>query len=189
MKTIKTPLICITVILVAVLLIVASCGYQGAAAEEQLTNEDFIRLHVVANSDSDKDQALKLKVRDHIIDYVNDEMVREAVRKSDGTEGYVGYSIEESRAFITDNLDEIVDVAEKVISEEGYDYDVNAEFGVSWIPQKTYGSVIFPAGNYEALKILIGEASGRNWWCVLYPPLCLIDTSDAYKMMKLRGIS
>ncbi len=181
MNKMKIPAAYAAAVAVIILVIVAACSYQGVEADDQLSNQDFIRLHVVANSDTEGDQALKLKVRDKVIEFVNEELVREAVERDDGKEGMVGFSVEESRQFITANLDDIVDVAQQVVAEEGYEYNVTAEFGVSWIPQKSYGSVIFPAGNYEALKIMIGEASGRNWWCVIYPPLCLIDTGEDYK--------
>ena len=181
MKKMKIPAACAAAVAVIILVIVAACSYQGVEAEDQLSNQDFIRLHVVANSDTEEDQNLNLKVRDKVIEFVNEELVREAVDRDDGQEGMVGFSVEESRQFITANIDDIVDVAQQVVTEEGYDYDVTAEFGVSWVPQKSYGSVIFPAGNYEALKIMIGAASGRNWWCVIYPPLCLIDTGETYE--------
>lgn len=145
-------------------------------SDEVFTNEDFIRFHVIANSDSDEDQALKLKVRDRLVKTIDDGLVREAVAKSDGSEGESGLSIGESRDYILENLDKIEAEAYQVIEEEGFDYPVTAEMCVCWIPEKTYGSVTFPAGNYEALRIMIGEAEGQNWWCVLYPPLCLIDS-------------
>ncbi len=144
---------------------------------ELLSNEDFIRFHVVANSDSEEDQALKLKVRDKLIEKINNDLVRLAVAEADANDEKASLNIEESRVYIKENLDDIEEAAKEIVREEGYDYDVRTEFGVSWIPEKTYGSVTFPAGNYEALKILIGEAEGHNWWCVLYPPLCLIDSS------------
>lgn len=142
-----------------------------------LSNEDFIRLHVVANSDSEQDQALKLKVRDRLLEEINNDLARQAVVGAAAGEEKVSLDIDESRVYIRENLDDIQSAAEQIVRDEGYDYSVRAEFCVSWIPEKTYGSVTFPAGNYEALKILIGNAAGQNWWCVLYPPLCLIDSS------------
>lgn len=175
MKKTRLAVICAAISVIAVFCGTAVIHY---SADDQLTNEDFIRLHVVASSDSQEDQALKLKVRDRVIEYVDDSLVREAVRKADMDEDGIEFGIEDSRAFIIDNLDEIAEVAQDVIAEEGFDVPVSAEYGVSWIPRKAYGDVVFPAGNYEALKILIGEARGQNWWCVLYPPLCLIDTGE-----------
>ena len=158
----------------------APCGIPPAPDKQGagLSNEDFIRFHVLANSGSEEDQAIKLKVRDEVISYLDEALVKEAVQKSEGTGGTIDIGIGETRRYISDHLSEIVDMAESVIAAEGCSYDVKAEFGVSWIPEKRYGSVIFPAGNYETLKLLIGEAEGHNWWCVLYPPLCLIDTES-----------
>ncbi len=151
-------------------------------SNEVLSNEDFIRFHVIANSDSEADQELKLKVRDRLVEFINDGLVRRAVEKSDGSESRLGLDIEESGDYIIENIEAIEAEAEKIVEEEGFDYSVKAELGVCWIPEKTYGSVTFPAGNYEALRILIGEAAGQNWWCVLYPPLCLIDSEhNAYE--------
>jgi stage II sporulation protein R len=90
------------------------------------------------------------------------------------SETRVSLDLEQSRKYIQENLTEIEKTAARVIHDNGYDYPVKAELGVKWIPQKNYGNVIFPSGNYEALNITIGEGEGQNWWCVLFPPLCLI---------------
>ena len=95
-------------------------------------------------------------------------------RPAESSQARVSLDLEQSRKYIQENLTEIEDTAERIIRENGYDYSVKAELGVKWIPQKTYGNVIFPSGNYEALNITIGEGKGQNWWCVLFPPLCLI---------------
>lgn len=126
--------------------------------------EGIIRLHVIANSNSDFDQNLKLKVRDEIISLVGD--------LSDKN------SISESRKWIESQLDDIERKAEEVIRENGCNYRASAELGVRWIPEKTYGDMYFPAGNYEALTIVLGEGEGENWWCVLFPPLCLITEEE-----------
>lgn len=162
-----------------------------ASSQSKLSNEDFIRFHVIANSDSTEDQALKLRVRDGVLAKINSELVAEAMAQElddfqtsgsevmngpavERKEARVSLDLEQSRKYIQDNLAEIEDTAELIIKENGYEYPVKAELGVSWIPQKTYGDVIFPSGNYEALNITIGEGKGQNWWCVLFPPLCLI---------------
>lgn len=126
--------------------------------------EGIIRLHVIANSNSDFDQNLKLKVRDEIISLVGD--------LSDKN------SISESRKWVESQLDDIERKAEEVIRENGCNYRASAELGVRWIPEKTYGDMYFPAGNYEALTIVLGEGEGENWWCVLFPPLCLITEEE-----------
>ena len=161
-----------------------------ADSQSKLSNEDFIRFHVIANSDTDEDQKLKLKVRDGVLAKINNELVKEAmaqeltefeasgaavtVNAEEGSRTKVSLDLEQSRKYISENLKGIEETAERIIQENGYDYTVKAELGVRWIPQKSYGNVIFPSGNYEALNITIGEGKGHNWWCVLFPPLCLI---------------
>jgi stage II sporulation protein R len=169
-------------VLAVIALIFTAALFTGMAYRYNtvLTNEDFIRFHVIANSDSEEDQELKLKVRDRLIEEINEGLIRKAVISADVSDEKASLDIDASREYITENISEIESAAQEIIAEEGYDYTVKAEFGVSWIPEKTYGSVTFPAGNYEALRILIGEAKGKNWWCVLYPPLCLIDSDETY---------
>lgn len=144
------------------------------SSQSKLSNEDFIRFHVIANSDSEEDQQLKLKVRDAVLAKINSELVREAMAQELTSQTRVSLDLEQSRKYIQENLPEIEKTAEKVVRENGYEYPVKAVLGVRWIPQKSYGNVIFPSGNYEALNITIGEGDGQNWWCVLFPPLCLI---------------
>lgn len=161
------------------------------SSQSKLSNEDFIRFHVIANSDSEEDQQLKLKVRDAVLAKINSELVEEAMAQDlvefqtsgtavmsrteeESSQTRVSLDLEQSRKYIQENLTEIEETAERVIRENGYEYSVKAELGVKWIPQKSYGNVIFPSGNYEALNITIGKGKGQNWWCVLFPPLCLI---------------
>ncbi len=128
-------------------------------------HEGIIRLHVIANSDSADDQKLKLKVRDAVIAYMDDHDELSTVS--------------ETRRHIKGNLDTLEAIAGGVIAAEGYDYDATANLGVRYIPEKTYGDMTFPAGNYEALNITIGDGEGENWWCVVFPPLCLLDEGTA----------
>ncbi|MBR0599235.1 stage II sporulation protein R [Sinanaerobacter chloroacetimidivorans] len=165
------------------------------SSQNNLSNDDFIRFHVIANSDSEEDQQLKLIVRDGILAKINNELVQETmaqhladyqsggavvVSKSneEQTESTISLDLESSRKYIRDHLKEIEAAAEEIIIDQGYDYSVKAELGVKWIPQKTYGDIIFPSGNYEALNITIGNGEGKNWWCVLFPPLCLIGVES-----------
>lgn len=127
--------------------------------------EKLIRFHVIANSDSDEDQKLKLKVRDEIIAYL-DPMLDKSK------------SIEQSEQIINENKDKIVEISSKVIKENGYKYDVKAELGYSNFPTKQYSNIVLPAGNYKALKVVIGEGKGKNWWCVMFPPLCFVDIDN-----------
>jgi len=127
-------------------------------SQSKLSNDDFIRFHVIANSDSTEDQELKLKVRDGVLAKINNELVEETMASHDQQDGSTAsLDLESSRQYIKDNISVIEDTAEQIIQENGYDYTVKAELGVKWIPQKTYGEVIFPSGNYEALNITIGK--------------------------------
>lgn len=155
-----------------------------------LSNEDFIRFHVIANSDTEEDQSLKLIVRDRVLESINRDLVDYTVREATGeelqevsTEAAMKVTLdkEDVEEYIGNHLKDIEEKAEQIIAEEGYAYTASAELGVRWIPRKTYGNVTFPAGNYEALNIVIGEGKGQNWWCVLFPPLCLIGAEDPAK--------
>lgn len=133
--------------------------------QEDLAKEVF-RFHVLANSDSDKDQELKMQVKEAVITYMKEE-----IPESD--------SVETTKEWAKGHLSAIVNLAEAVIREEGYAYAVMAEVTTCDFPDKTYGDITFPAGSYEALRIEIGEAKGQNWWCVLYPNLCFVDAVHA----------
>ena len=122
--------------------------------------DSVLRLHVVANSDSEEDQALKLSVRDKVIAVVN-----EIAADSD--------SLEQAEAAVTENLQKIADAAHEEIAACGYEYGVEVTLGKEDYPQKTYASLCFPSGEYLSLQVKIGSAAGQNWWCVLFPPLCL----------------
>lgn len=127
-------------------------------------SDNFFRLHILANSDSEEDQALKLKVRDNIISYMN-------------TLSYSGLTKNEAINLTNSHLVSFQEIAEKTIAGEGYNYPVKLEIGNFYFPTKEYGNVSLPAGYYDALKIEIGEAKGKNWWCSLFPPLCFVDIS------------
>lgn len=141
---------------------------QWPADEEGMINEyeGIIRFHVIANSDSDEDQELKFKVRNRVLAKVQNAL--------EGSQGAA-----ETRKYIEENLEEIEACALQCVRAEGYDYDVKARIGVTAIPAKEYDDVYFPAGSYEALTITIGEGKGQNWWCVVFPPLCLVDARES----------
>ena len=129
--------------------------------EDALAN-GVIRLHIRANSNSEEDQALKLKVRDRLLSESKKMM------KND-------MSIDEVRSYARENLADIRAIAVDEIRKNGYDYDVNVNYGKSEFPVKTYGDMTLPAGTYEALVVEIGASEGENWWCVMFPPLCFVD--------------
>ena len=129
-------------------------------------NEDLIRLHVLANSDSVDDQKLKLKVRDAIIDYLAPYL--EHVTTKDA-----------AKKIVIEHKDKIIAVGKQVVAMNGADYPVDVQIGMFDFPIKSYGSLVLPAGRYEAVRVLVGSAEGSNWWCVLFPPLCFVDITNA----------
>ena len=132
---------------------------QGIAGE-------IFRLHVIANSDTQKDQELKLEVKNQVVDFL-EETVGET------------HSAEETKEAVLTHLAQIEEEARDTVEEKGYDYPVQAMVEKTYFPEKTYGDCTFPAGEYEALIIRIGDAKGKNWWCVLYPSLCFLDDTYA----------
>ena len=138
-----------------------SLAYSMQKTENALSS-GVIRLHVRANSDTDADQSLKLKVRDRIIDECS------YLFKNNK-------KIENARDEILKNSDKIEKIARDEILKNGYNYPVKINFGKSDFPVKVYKNITLPAGTYEALTVEIGNAEGQNWWCVLFPPLCFVD--------------
>lgn len=127
--------------------------------------DSVIRLHVLANSDSDEDQALKLKVRD-------DVLARTEALLSGAT------TREEAREILEGNLDTLESVAEQTLAREGAPNTVSVTLGEEAYPRRTYEHAALPAGEYLSLRVMIGEAEGENWWCVLFPPMCLSAASS-----------
>ena len=152
---------------IALLLGVAVCLLSGAKAlhtQVELADK-VVRLHVLANSDSEEDQALKLQVRDAVLDRAEDLLAQTSSRA-------------EAEGKLRGQLLEFERLAEAVVREAGYDYEVTAELTDTEFPTREYEGFTLPAGEYLALRILIGEAAGRNWWCVVFPPLCTAATAD-----------
>lgn len=137
----------------------------GAANGNRLKDASLIRFHVIANSDSVCDQAVKLKVRDAVLDQINDALSKAA-------------SKEEAAAILNAKNDALMETANAVLAAEGFSYRAEAKLETSLFPTKTYGNLTLPAGKYNAYRIILGEGKGKNWWCVLYPPLCFVDITD-----------
>lgn len=137
---------------------------QDSAGIAQGIATEIIRFHVRANSDSEADQQLKLQVKDRVVTYM-EPLLRES------------QDIEQSRQILEEQTENIRTLALDTLREAGSDYDVAVYFENSYFPMKSYGDVTFPPGEYEAFRIDIGAHDGKNWWCVLYPPLCFVDTS------------
>ncbi|MCD7762660.1 MAG: stage II sporulation protein R [Lachnospiraceae bacterium] len=130
--------------------------------------EEVLRFHVLANSDSEEDQKVKIQVRDAVLEWMEEELTQE---EQTGRE--------EAAEFVSENLTQIEEIANAVLEGQGMSYRASAELTQSWFPDRTYGDCTFPAGWYEALRIRLGEAKGQNWWCVLYPALCFSDCLHA----------
>ena len=125
----------------------------------------MIRLHVIANSDSAEDQALKLEVRDRVLDFTTTVLQRSA-------------DMEDAQLRLREELTRIESIAQQEISAQGYDYQVTAQLASTEFPLKEYDGFSLPAGEYMALRLVIGEGEGQNWWCVVYPPLCTAAATD-----------
>lgn len=132
----------------------------GFAKECGNIRQDILRLHVIANSDSDSDQQLKLKVRDAVL--------KEGKNIFDGS-----VNVENATEKIGKEKEKLISAAEKTVKENGFDYKVDVYVTNEFFPTRSYGKLTIPAGRYEAVKVTIGQAEGHNWWCVMFPPLCL----------------
>ncbi|MCY9074994.1 stage II sporulation protein R, partial [Bacillus inaquosorum] len=164
----KTVIICIYIFL---LLSGALVGLAKEETAQQSENQpvvipdEAIRLRILANSDSNQDQQLKRHIRD-------------AVNKEITTWVEDITSIEEARRVIRSKLPEIKDIAKETMEEEGANQSISVDFDKISFPTKLYGNMVYPAGEYEAILITLGNGDGANWWCVLFPPLCFLDFSN-----------
>lgn len=152
----------VLIILFSIYVFIYAFSYVNAVSAN-ISNSVF-RLHVIANSDSAEDQNLKYLVRDALIDYMN------SVSKNSNSK-------DEALSIAYQHKSDFYKIAKKVINDNGYDYNVNISIGNFAFPTKNYGDISLPAGYYDALKVEIGNASGQNWWCVMFPPLCFVDIS------------
>ena len=128
--------------------------------------DSLIRFHVIANSDNEEDQNLKIKVKNKVIDYLYPYL-------------NASQSLDQSRQIIKDRMEDVKKLAEEVIKDNNYEYSIQIELSRENFPDKSYGNITLPQGNYEAFRIIIGDGQGRNWWCVMFPPLCFVDESKA----------
>ena len=138
--------------------------------------QKMIRLHVIANSDSDADQALKLEVRDRVLDFTTTVLQRSA-------------DMEDAQVRLREELTRIEDIAQREIAAQGYDYPVTAQLASTEFPLKEYDGFSLPAGEYMALRLVIGEGEGQNWWCVVSPPLCTAAATDMHRTAVAAGLT
>lgn len=134
-------------------------------AECSQISDEVFRLHILANSDSDEDQSLKLKVRDRVLEYTEDLFDRAQTK-------------EEAESLISDNLQSIADTAYDEVLRNGYDYTVSAEITNMYFTTRYYENYTLPSGMYDALRITIGKGEGHNWWCVMYPSICISSVEE-----------
>lgn len=158
--------ICVLIGMILSFLITGGMIHAKESHMQQDLSEEVFRFHVLANSDSDEDQALKMQVKEAVIAYMKQE-----IPSSDG--------VEMTKVWAKEHIQEIANLSKQVVKQEGYDYAVKARVTRCDFPEKSYGDITFPAGEYEALRIEIGEGKGQNWWCVLYPNLCFTDAVHA----------
>lgn len=157
LKTWELALMC------GVLIAVIAGSWLGR--EQKELADSVIRFHVIANSDSEADQALKLAVRDRVLARAEEIYPENA-------------TLEEAQAALEGHLNLLAAAGREVVEEQGYDYPVSAALEDCWFPTKEYEGFALPAGNYTALRVVIGEGRGQNWWCVAFPPLCLGAASE-----------
>ncbi len=150
-------------LLTGILISTAVVGYSKDLSEELA--DGIVRLHIVAQSNSEKDQRVKLKIRDAVL---------KEIGKS------------ESKDDIVKKLPLIEEIANNILKDEVFDYKARAEMGKFHFPTKYYDNFALPEGEYEAVRIKLGKAEGENWWCVLFPPLCMVDsaTMESEELLK-----
>lgn len=161
MKRYRKTLICAGGAILFAMILTIAFTIRKDRMVSRLSKEVF-RFHVLANSDSEEDQSLKMQVKEAVISYIHAEL-------PDAT------SVDETKTWVSRHLPEITSEAQQVVNDEAYAYVVQTRLVRDSFPEKTYGDVTLPAGVYDALRIEIGKAKGRNWWCVLYPSLCFTD--------------
>lgn len=138
--------------------------------------DKIIRLHVIANSDSEEDQALKLKVRDAALECID---------------GFIsdGATLSQSKEILEANEKTLSEACSRVIEENGAEYDIKIAYGTETYPERCYEDVTLPAGDYYSVRIVIGEGKGQNWWCVLFPPLCIGAAKDHGQKLVSAGLT
>lgn len=163
---------------IVLMMLLAAFLASGALAlqTEQELSDKVVRLHILANSDSEEDQALKLKVRDQLLAYVEPILEGAADRR-------------EAEALLRGQLLELERIAGEEIRANGYSYTVDVRLEDTMFPTREYEGFTLPAGEYLALRVLIGEGAGRNWWCVVFPPLCAAAAEEVPETALAAGLS
>lgn len=171
MKTRINTVLFEAALLIGILAAVFAQSVCVSAENRNEISEDVFRLHILANSDSDEDQSLKLKVRN-------------AVLEESGTLFSGNMTAEQAANEAREHLDDFQRIAEQVIKENGYAYDVVCEVTEMDFDSRVYGTATLPEGKYNALRICIGKAEGHNWWCVMFPKLCLPAVTNTDEVLE-----
>lgn len=166
MKKIKAITKVDIALLIGIILTILISSVCSAEESQKGISEKVVRLHILANSDTEEDQALKLKVRDEIL-FEAENIFTD------------GESQLEAEQIIVDNIETIKAIAQRVITENGYSYSVDCQLTHMYFDEKVYDSLTLPAGDYDALRIEIGNADGHNWWCVMYPAYCVAPSIES----------
>ncbi len=166
-----TALLICTALVVAAFLVFA----EGLKNDSEIYGKT-LRFHVLANSDSETDQKMKLAVKDAVILHISDGL-NQCTTKA------------EAERFILENQEEIEATARDTVAQYGADYTVNLALTKEYYPRRTYGEVTLPAGEYDSVRILIGEAEGQNWWCVLFPQVCTDTATPAEERLSQAGFT
>lgn len=153
---------------ISLVLSIAITAYSDGIQED--LQDNLIRLHIIANSDSADDQNIKLMVRDAVLEETGKKME---------TQG---------RAEIIKNLDEIEKTANRILAENGFEYTADAVYGKFAFPKKEYGGMTLPSGEYYGVRVILGNGAGHNWWCVMYPPLCVAEEGSVFADDKARTL-
>lgn len=146
--------------------LIAGIIWYGKVQERKVQEgiaDKVLRFHVLANSNKEEDQNLKVAVRDAVGAYLG-PFLQEAD------------SLEDTKITVSEQMDEVLEICQKTIREQGFAYEVTGQLVTTYFPEKSYGVYTFPEGEYEALQIAIGSGEGDNWWCVLYPNMCFRGT-------------
>ena len=159
--------------LFCILLVGLCCWLDG---EQSQLADKMLRLHVLANSDSQEDQALKLQVRDRVLTVVEPWLNEQP-------------NVRDVEKILMEKGSDLQREAEAVVKEAGYSYPVAVTVENVWFPTRQYDGFSLPAGKYDSLRVVIGEGGGQNWWCVVFPPLCLASTAEMTETAKEVGLT
>ena len=174
----KNDIICALCFFTVFLYVISGAFYVNG--QDKTVLDKVVRLHVIANSDSDADQRVKLVVRDEIT-RVTSELFADC------------RDIDSAKRIADRNRAEIIAAAQKTLSENGMDYGAKLKMGIETYPVRTYGDFVFPAGDYFSVRVILGEGKGKNWWCVLFPPLCtsgaVVDTEKGKELFGSFGFT